>query len=274
MAKMGLRYHSGDWLTEHITVVRKTLRHSVDIHMHSFYEIEFIKSGQGSIVLNGQSYKLQAGSLMLLTPIDFHSVNPDKPLDIINISFHESLVKPVLQNIFVSPNKNILLQLSALESEIFCRHTDMLEAELKNNDEFSENERESLLNTILVSIARYMRITNDAAPCSDLVRLYASISYLLQNFTGDLSLDTVAAQSGYTPNYFSKLFKELTGRTYIDFLNSLRVNYARMLLTSTNDSVLEISQNSGFDSPSNFARVFKELTTETPLSYRKKRQMS
>jgi AraC-like DNA-binding protein len=271
MAKGAFRYHSSDWLTEHITIVRKTIRYAVDIHMHSFYEIELITGGSGTLVLNGQNYNLQAGTLMLLTPIDFHSITPEDSLDIINISFHESIVNTQLQNIFVNPSCNILFQLEDAQQDTFCLYAQLLEAELCEKDEFCESELENLLNTMLVAIARYMRVTDGMVPSPNIPRIHAALSYLLKNFTHNLSLCAVAAQSGYTPNHFSKLFKEFTGRTYIDFLNSLRVNYARMLLISTEDSVLDIAQNSGFDSLSNFSRVFKEISGETPIAYRKKR---
>ena len=270
MAENRFRYHSGNWLTEDITLVRKTVSSAVDIHMHSFYEIEFIVEGSGTVVLNGQNYRLGAGSLMLLTPIDFHSLTPDTALEIINISFHESVVKPQLQNIFMNPAEKILLQLNERETDIFCRHTELLERELRANDEFSEGECENLLNTILVSIARYMRVTDNVAPCADVARLQASIRYLLKNFTQNISLGEVAAQSGYTPTYYSKIFRELTGRTYVQFLNLLKVNYARMLLSTTELSILETALTSGFDSLSNFARVFKETTGISPALYRKR----
>ena len=272
MAKSGFRYHSGNWLTDDITLVRKKIHSMVDIHMHSFYEIEFIIGGSGTTVLNGQSYKLGVGSLMLLTPIDFHSVIPDSYLEIINLSFHDNVVRPQLQSILVTPNENILLQLNGKEADTFCQYTELLKAELYSNDKFSEGERENLLNTILVLIARYMRVTDNVAPCADVARLQSSIRYILKNFTQNIKLSDVAAQSGYTPNYFSKLFCEFTGRTYISFLNALRVNYARMLLLSSEVSVLEIAQNSGFNSLSNFTRVFKEVTNQTPVAYRKQRK--
>lgn len=270
MTENRFRYHSDNWLTDDITLVRKTVSSAVDIHMHSFYEIEFIAEGSGTAVLNGQNYRLSAGSLMLLTPIDFHSVTPETDLKIINISFHEGVVRPRLQNLFVNPNENILLQLSKKETDIFCSFAELLEVELFSDDEFSVSERENLLNTMLVSIARYMRITDNVAPCADAARLQTSIRYLLKNFTQDISLSEVAAQSGYTPTYYSKIFRELTGRTYVQFLNLLKVNYARMLLSTTDLSILDTALASGFDSLSNFARVFKETTALSPAAYRKK----
>ena len=56
----------------------------------------------------------------------------------------------------------------------------------------------------------------------------------------------------------------------MQFLNLLKVNYARMLLSTTELSILETALTSGFDSLSNFARVFKETTGLSPALYRKR----
>ena len=92
--------------------------------------------------------------------------------------------------------------------------------------------------------------------------------YLFRHFREDVTLAQVAEKSGYTPNYFSHLFHESCGIRFVDFLTQLRLNYARTMLLTTNQSVSQIAQSSGFSSSSNFFRAFRKDTGLSPLEYR------
>ena len=95
-----------------------------------------------------------------------------------------------------------------------------------------------------------------------------AMNYLYTHFRERLTVEEIAEVCGYTPNYFSRLFHSLTGRSYTDFLNALRVNHAIMLLRSTKQSVTEIAFGCGFSSLSNFYRAFREQTGRIPTEIR------
>ena len=65
-----------------------------------------------------------------------------------------------------------------------------------------------------------------------------------------------------------KFFKIHTGMSFISYVNDFRVTEARAMLTSTNDSILEISQKCGFSNLSNFNRMFKKAKRMSPKAYR------
>lgn len=85
----------------------------------------------------------------------------------------------------------------------------------------------------------------------------------------DLSLQEVADAVGISRTYFSKVFKELTGEKYWDYLTQYRVNQARILLTETNMTQAEISEKIGYSSVYHFSRKFKEIVGVSPNKYRK-----
>ena len=83
-------------------------------------------------------------------------------------------------------------------------------------------------------------------------------------------MESVASDANMSPSYLSFLFKKLNGFTLWDYILSKRVNYARQMLQATEDLILNISLESGFNSLTNFNRVFKRITGLSPKEYRKK----
>ena len=269
MKEQGFTYHAGEWKSDHVTVVDKTLDWPVGIHMHSFFEIEIILEGEGSQNLNGTVYPIEPHTILFLTPIDFHSVEPCGVLHIINVSFDSNMIPADMQLLFMNRRSNLLFKFSPQEWQRLINVVDMLKNECEREDFFVSEMRRNLLEIVLGGIARAYT-QSDGAREADVGNVQNSIKFIFDHFRDDITLPQVAAASGYTPNYFSKLFGELTGRRYVDFLNSLRVNYAKMLLASTKRSVIDIARASGFSSLSNFARVFKNETGFTPMGFRQK----
>lgn len=92
--------------------------------------------------------------------------------------------------------------------------------------------------------------------------------YIRNNFQKDLSLEEIAQSAGISPYYFSKLFKEETGITYIDYLTGLRIEMAKKLLSNPKLSIKQVCVDSGYINPNYFSRIFKKWTGLTPTEYR------
>lgn len=84
-----------------------------------------------------------------------------------------------------------------------------------------------------------------------------------------LSLDRVADSVGIHPAYLSRLFYDISGVSFVQYVNQCRVERAKVLLTQTKFSIQETGFKSGFNSQQNFNRVFKKWTGMTPSAYRK-----
>ncbi len=93
-------------------------------------------------------------------------------------------------------------------------------------------------------------------------------SYISDNLAGDLSLNTVAEKVFLSPTYFSKIFKEETGITFIDYVNVQRLENAKCLILTTDLNNEEISERSGFTSSSYFISRFKKYYGTTPRNYK------
>jgi two-component system response regulator YesN len=96
-----------------------------------------------------------------------------------------------------------------------------------------------------------------------------ALTYIDDHFTEDLSLASLASYIGLSPNYLSQIFKQSTGKTFLDQLTSRRIEEAKKLLRQGDLNVSEISFRVGYDNPRYFSEVFHKQENMTPSQYRK-----
>lgn len=102
-------------------------------------------------------------------------------------------------------------------------------------------------------------------------RMRSVFEYTMNHFKKDISLDAISEVANMTKNAFCKYFKKRTNKTYVRFLNELRVEHAsKLLLTHYDLTIIEIAEISGFNNISNFNRTFKSIKSMNPSSFRKK----
>tara|TARA_R110000868_G_scaffold15251_2_gene69614 strand:+ start:2432 stop:3277 length:846 start_codon:yes stop_codon:yes gene_type:complete len=101
-------------------------------------------------------------------------------------------------------------------------------------------------------------------------RMRNVFEYTMNSFQGDISLKTISNVANMTKNAFCKYFKKRTNKTYVQFLNELRVEHACRLLQSNNDlSIIQIAERVGFNNMSNFNRQFKATKSCNPTEFKK-----
>ena len=101
--------------------------------------------------------------------------------------------------------------------------------------------------------------------------IYRAIEHIRLHYNWKLSLENVAREVGFSPAYFSRVFKKKTGDTFSAYLNKVRVEASKSGLLSTNLTIAEIAEASGFEDVSYYSRVFKRLVGVTPGYYRSHR---
>ena len=92
--------------------------------------------------------------------------------------------------------------------------------------------------------------------------------YIKNNFQKDICLDEVSRTVNISPYYFSKIFKEGTGKNFIEYLTNIRMERARELLSTTEYSMKEICSMCGYSDPNYFSRSFKKNVGVTPTEYK------
>jgi AraC-like DNA-binding protein len=100
------------------------------------------------------------------------------------------------------------------------------------------------------------------------VRLQKVHHYVIKNFHSPLQIEDVAQIANMTPHAFCKYFKKSTKKTFMTFLNELRVCHAKKLLIENRMPISQICIESGFNNISNFNRQFKTGTNMTPSDFK------
>lgn len=95
-----------------------------------------------------------------------------------------------------------------------------------------------------------------------------AIVYIRENYHRDLNLAVVSNYISLNYSYFSHMFKEYTGKNFVDYLKMVRIEGAKRLLKDSDHRVFEISEMVGYKNPKQFARVFREIEGVSPKEYR------
>jgi AraC-like DNA-binding protein len=103
---------------------------------------------------------------------------------------------------------------------------------------------------------------------SETDRLSDVFKYVRQNFKENINLATIANVSNLTPQSFCRLFKKRTGKSFVEYINEVRISAACKFLLDTDWSISEVAYNCGYKTVSNFNKLFKSIMGSSPKIYR------
>ena len=144
-------------------------------------------------------------------------------------------------------------------------------AEKKNGYEYKVQSLYYRLLYLLVS--KYRKTDLDAEKIranKKLNKLSTITDYMKQNYSKELSLESIARTFNYSPTYLSRMFRKYAQMSYKTYLDDLRLRHAYNDLMNTDLSIGMVAEKNGFAGSKAFARVFKEQYGVLPSEYRKK----
>ncbi len=116
-------------------------------------------------------------------------------------------------------------------------------------------------------IARLLGDMTDVGNVSML--LLSAVRYIKDNYNRDISRDEVANKINLAPCYFSQIFKQTFGESYVEYVRKIRIEKAKHLLKSTDYRNSKISTQVGYNDSKYFTKVFRAYTGLTPCDYKK-----
>lgn len=235
------------------------------LHWHNYFEIEIIVNGSGKYTLNDSMYDLNCYNAFFLTPIDFHQLQDLSFTKIIKLSFDETMLSA--KQLFTLTNHSNVraFYFSGEEQQRLLTAIELLDHEFKNKGSCTKQLFEYILEFFF---KKFDQPISGDQNSKQFDKIRTAILYLEMHFRENIKLKDLAEQVHLNPNYFSELYKKVTGQTYIEKLNQLRANYASVLLQS-GFSVSDACFSSGFGSLSNFLSVFKTIYGISPNEFKK-----
>ena len=117
-------------------------------------------------------------------------------------------------------------------------------------------------------IAQDTHIEGDIYQRDDIIR--KACAYIADHYMDNISLNDVADHIFLNPVYFSRFFKQHTGKNFIDYLTELRIKEAIDRLAQGKYKIYEIGEQVGYSSTKYFTRVFKNITGYSPKEYQRR----
>ncbi len=237
----------------------------IPLHAHNYYELELVLDGTASHIINGNQYEIKRGSAYILSPIDFHTYAGRSRIKTYCLNFDTSVISPKLISKIFSLDKTKPITLSEERIIDASAIGNILLRECRKEDGGCSIELcESFLSLILAD----SEPANRNIVTEQDTGMQRAIAYLNAHFFENPSLDDMARIAGYNSSYFSDIFKKNAGESYVSRLNSLKIEYSKVLL-SHGARVIDACFDSGFRSLSSFLSTFKKHTGLSPNDYKK-----
>jgi len=260
-------------------------------HRHEFVELAYIGEGEGLHEYEGEVYPIGAGDVFIIEPGKVHAyaVGERQFLEVVNVLFVPSLLTSELAAL-----SGVASFVDFYYMEPFLRADVSFQAKLTLTPR-QRMELDELLDRLLREFTnkesgyRFLIKTKLMEMFILLSRMYEAIRRRpLASMSGDretidkvcaflerhparsLTLEQVCRMAGMSQSKFTSLFRSVTGMTYLEYRNARRIELAKRLLAETEDRILLIGMEVGFEDISHFNRVFKQRTGISPGRYRKR----
>lgn len=239
-----------------------------DKHWHRSVEIFAVFEGNLDFYLNNEVHPLYSGQFMLVNSNEIHSIDAGSRnyTVVLQISL-KTFEKYYTAEQFIRFTHDKCGQDAKVMELIRDMYTTYCEKQC--GYEMKVISRYYMLLYLLVSSYREAAVSSELVKQNKkLNRLSMITNYIKENYTADLSLESLAEIFGYSPAYLSKLLKRYAGINYKAYLQSIRLECAYQELVNTERTISSIAMDNGFASSKAFTRAFQSKYKMTPSEYR------
>ncbi len=269
--------------------LQKTKKNSIAAkgHIHDAIEILYIKQGGFMVYINDLRYEAKAGDMVLFHSGDLHRSysSSEEENSYYVIKIHPSLVFDVsdkkngaaymLRFYLGDKNAKRIWTKSELADTPVEKTVLSLASECRERQPFFDIAVKKYAAELLLFI---LRNSTDVLDGSDKKQsaddsnkfelIYKAINFINNNYQKDISAFDVASSVGMSYGDFSRSFGSISGQSFKERLNAVRIKHAEELLITTESSVEEIASKCGYSGASYFIMLFKKIKGITPHAYR------
>lgn len=251
-------------------------RYFMTHHWHSECEIMRILSGSFHLTINDDTREYHAGDVIF---INGGSIHGGSPIDCVyecvvfdlRILLKENHTCNKTINDIAS-HKIIIDTLLSEKSHKIAPAVEMLCDAMAGRHKGYEFMVQAALNIIFGVVLEeglYRAGSPDDSSNERLNSIKEVLAYIAENYSNNISLDSLAKIAGMNPKYFCRYFRSMTERTPIDYLNYYRIECACEMLSTKDISIKEAAISCGFNDESYFIKTFHKYKGITPKQFMK-----
>lgn len=241
------------------------------------YNIGITLQGHRRTITPTMSYSYQAGDVALAPPYMFHRTLAefDEPYERIMVKFSPKFVEPFIekvgQHVFNKLYETLVYHFKEeTQTKLKGMFFDILK-EYQKDTPYKEFILQGMMFRLFTTVLEEHIPVPGAReyPAPLAPQIINAIVYMENHYKEQPSMDEVARFAGFSAGYFSRLFHTQLGMTYSTYLSNIQLRHVQILLSTTNRSVLEIAQETGYCHGEYLSAQFKKKTGITPKEYRK-----
>ena len=268
-----------------VRFLRFAPRHDIRPNRHDYFELLYVCSGAVTYEVQDRLYSLKAGDLFLVGSTLLHRINSYETngMKAVVLYFMPDLLgasDPAEEQLaYVMPFRvqdtdfpHVIPASSKVPEQVF----DLMlrtSRELPAGSNRARLSVKTYLRMMLVLLVNHFADWRGGEDVFDrqqtnLARLKPLFDFIDERYGSDISVDEAAALIHMSKSAFMRFFREVTGQSFVGYLNRFRIAKAELLLTGTDLPIAEISQRVGFCDQSYFGLVFRNLMNMTPREFK------
>ena len=257
---------------------------SIAAHWHEEIEVIIVLDGSCDYRINLDTFVINKGDILIIDSQSLHSLTyiPNQNMTWASFVFNINMLKssntdgvllkyiaPLLNHehqlpIIIKDNINCYSKIfNVIENIIYCYYEKDIAYELELKSLLFKFFSLLYKNDL---IEKHQDKNSLTINTTDKIKLI--LNYINDHYSEDISINTLAELCEYSQYHFMRFFKKHIGLTCIQYINNLRLEKSSILLTSTNNTIMDISLEVGFDNLSYFNKLFKRKYNLTPKEFR------
>ncbi|TMV49037.1 helix-turn-helix domain-containing protein [Paenibacillus mesophilus] len=273
------------WITRHT-------QGAVQEHGHEFVELVYVVRGAGMHIFEGTQYELSAGDVYIINPGETHAytVASGEQMEIVNCLFMPSFIPDaLLKELEISTSMDYFYVHPFMKPDIRFNHhlnlhgqdavnvlvlLDSMIRELGHRGPGYTTIIRLQLVELLVLLSRYYTLMRNRSTTPSPRQLEREITarriygYMERNYDKKITLESLAGLFNVGIRQLNRLMRQEFGRSIIDVLHEIRIERAKHLLTESDEKVITVATQVGYDDPSFFSRLFLRHVGCPPSQYR------
>ncbi len=252
--------------------------HETKVHCHDFISMVYVLSGSCSYRIGDAHYQVKKGDMLVFNTGVNHgkAVKPGEEILELHVGFDNIQVEGLTKNNLIGPETCPVINLQEHEQE-FLKCCSDIYLEQENDLPGSELMLKIQVMRLIVLFLKTTRseLCSSKSPLVSFdsndksIIVSTLIAFLDENYMRPVSLDTISKSIYLSPTYISKVFKEETGETPINYLIKLRLSKAREMLQDGRHSIKSVARSVGYEDAYYFSKLYKKYNRMSPSSIRK-----